>query len=387
MKKRHKCERIYTTQNLFVYLTKNKTYAIEGIISGKRIRKRTKCLEDAKAVCHSIEECRQNQRFIHTKLTDHQIVEAEHAFSRLPHGVTLTQITDYFLGNQQVVKVKLCDAVDEFLGTKEDLSINTYKQAKVLLNAFTRFFGPQELSSLNRTDISGYLRKVNGPSHNNHLRAIKGFFRWANMEGYCQVNPCASIKPIKRLKPEVAVLSYDEVKALLEASRALYGGELLPYAAITIFAGLRPDSEMRYLTWDSINIEDAEIRVVIGKTRTPRTVEISYNLIEWLKICNPDGPIYPKNFRRKWANIRNLAGFKGGAANTAKQRSAEVSCKPWVKDYTRHTAISYQVRRTGDIHISATWAGNSPNIVKSHYLGLVSRSESTKFWSIRPQVV
>lgn len=377
MKKRHKYERVYTTHNLFVYLTKNKTYAVEGVILGKRIRKRTKCLQDAKAVCHSIEEGWQKQRFVSTSLTNHQVVEAEHVFSRLPDGVTLTQITDYFLSNHQISKIKLRDAVDEYLGTKEDLSINTYKQAKVLLNAFARSFESQELATVNRTDINSYLRKVNAPSHNHHLRAIKGLFRWADLEGYCQVNPCISIKPIKSLKPEVAVLSSEEVKALLEASRTLYGGKLLPYVAITIYAGLRPDSEMRHLTWDKINLKDGEIRVTRGKTNTPRLVEMPACLIALLQQCDFSQPIYPTNFRRIWGEVRRAAGFKSGLSGKA---GVDKNRKPWIKDIMRHTAISYRIRATGDIFTTATWAGNSPEIIKRHYLGLVTQSEQKMFF-------
>ena len=136
---------------------------------------------------------------------------------------------------------------------------------------------------------------------------------------------------------------------------------------------------MRHLSWETINLEDAEIRVTMGKTRIPRTVDIPNNLVKLLRKCDQSLPIYPKNFRRKWAKVRNKAGFKGGAAKTAKEKSQEAELKPWVKDYTRHTAISYRVRQTGDIHRTATWAGNSPAMIRSHYLGLVSASEALKF--------
>ena len=139
---------------------------------------------------------------------------------------------------------------------------------------------------------------------------------------------------------------------------------------------------MRYLTWEAINLEDAEIRVTKGKTRIPRTVDIPENLVKWLRKCDQNRAIYPKNFRRKWSKVRNKAGFKGGAAMTFKEKAQEEGLKPWVKDYTRHTAISYRVRQTGDIHRTATWAGNSPAIIRSHYLGLVSGSASFKYTSL-----
>ena len=77
-----------------------------------------------------------------------------------------------------------------------------------------------------------------------------------------------------------------------------------------MFAGLRPDSEMRHLAWEAINLEDAEIRVTVGKTRIPRTVDIPENLVKWLRKCDQSRPIYPKNFRRKWAKVRNKQALR-----------------------------------------------------------------------------
>ena len=65
-------------------------------------------------------------------------------------------------------------------------------------------------------------------------------------------------------------------------------------------------------------------------------------------------------------------------------KEAEAQRKSWVRDYTRHTAISYRVRQTGDIHTTATWAGNSPSIIRTNYLGLVTGTEAANFWNIMP---
>jgi integrase len=231
------------------------------------------------------------------------------------------------------------------------------------------------------SDATAFLDSVPQGSYNHFLRHCRGLFAWAVRMGHIKTNPFANICPRQAEHKEVSVLSVQEAKALLEAAEALYGGELLAYVAITLFAGLRPDSEMRKLSWNAINLEDAEIRVTQGKTRIPRTVEMPENLVGWLKICDCSRAIYPKNFRRKWAAVRNRAGFKGGVAITPKQRDSEAGLKPWVKDYARHSAISYRVRQTGDIFKTATWAGNSPGIIRRHYLGLVSSKEARKYWN------
>lgn len=384
MKNRHKRNKVYSTDHLFIYPTISDSFCIEGVIHGKRIRLRFKSLQEAKYKCHDLEEGINELGIARTNLVKAQLRSAEEAFDLLPEGTSLKEAVRLYLKANKPSRVSVKDAVWQFLATKENCSKNTYDQAKGLLMKLVNWADGRTLDSISREDAHNYLKTARSGSYNHYLRFAKSLYKWAISEELTNNNPFKNIAPKTRIHTEVSVLSCDEAKALLRASEALYGGELLPYTAITLFAGLRPDSEMRHLTWEAINLEDGEIRVTMGKTRIPRTVDIPDNLVKWLKKCDESRPIYPKNFRRKWAKIRNKAGFKGGAAKTTKEKTVEIGLKPWVKDYTRHTAISYRVRQTGDIHSAATWAGNSPNIIKSYYLGLVSRSESSKFWANEP---
>jgi len=384
MKNRHKRNKVYSTDHLFIYPTISDSFCIEGVIHGKRIRLRFKSLQEAKYKCHDLEEGINELGIARTNLVKAQLRSAEEAFDLLPEGTSLKEAVRLYLKANKPSRVSVKDAVWQFLATKENCSKNTYDQAKGLLMKLVNWADGRTLDSISREDAHNYLKTARSGSYNHYLRFAKSLYKWAISEELTNNNPFKNIAPKTRIHTEFSVLSCDEAKALLRASEALYGGELLPYTAITLFAGLRPDSEMRHLTWEAINLEDGEIRVTMGKTRIPRTVDIPDNLVKWLKKCDESRPIYPKNFRRKWAKIRNKAGFKGGAAKTTKEKTVEIGLKPWVKDYTRHTAISYRVRQTGDIHSAATWAGNSPNIIKSYYLGLVSRSESSKFWANEP---
>lgn len=384
MKQRKKRTQIYSTDNLFVYPTDNRTFSLEGVIQDRRIRARAKTLEEAKSKCHSLEEGKQTENVTRTLLDQKQLREAERAFERLPEGVSLSEAVESFLSNYSVSKTPIEDAVWKYLETKENCAPNTYEQAKGLLLRLSKWASGMTLEGFTREDATAYVKTAKTGSYNHYLRFGKSLYRWAISERLVRTNPFDHIQPRTRHHTEVGVLSCDEANALLEASERLHGGELLPYVCITLFAGLRPDSEMKHLTWEAINLEDAEIRVTKGKTQTPRTVEMPTNLLQWLLICDRTRPIYPKNFRRKWAAVRQAAGFRGGVANTEKQKEAEAERKPWVKDYTRHSAISYRVRQKGDINTTATWAGNSPAIIRTNYLGLVSGREAANFWSLEP---
>jgi hypothetical protein len=382
MRKRQRHKRIYSTNHLFVYTTSGTSFCIEGVINGKRIRRRAKSIEEARSQCHNLEERQRDSNIVRTHLSTQQIRAAERAFGQLGRDQCIVEAVSFHKDKNKLRRTLISDAVWQYLETKEHCSKNTYNQAKGLLMKLVDWANGRTLECISREDAQEYLKTAKNGSHNHYLRFAKSLYKWAITEGIIDDSPFKNIAPKTRIHREVAVLSCEEAKALLEASKVLCAGELLAYTAITLFAGLRPDSEMRHLSWEAINLEDAEIRVTMGKTRIPRTVDMPKNLVKWLMKCDPSHPIYPKNFRRKWAKVRNKAGFKGGAAKTPQEKALEAKLKPWVKDYTRHTAISYRVRQTGDIHRTATWAGNSPAIIRSHYLGLTSGSAARKYWDI-----
>jgi hypothetical protein len=53
----------------------------------------------------------------------------------------------------------------------------------------------------------------------------------------------------KRTGTLPGIFTFDQCKALLKAAEAHKGGMLVPYVAVCLFAGLRPDSEAERITW------------------------------------------------------------------------------------------------------------------------------------------
>jgi site-specific recombinase XerD len=372
---RHKHAKIYTTHNLFIHQTKS-TYAVEGYINGRRVRRRFLSLEEAKGMCHTLEEGVASQHVIRTSLTSKQVKDAEVAHHRLPDGCTLVEAVELLMKLHTSMSVSMREAIDQHLRTKETKSVETYRQAKGLLMSLSDYH-TGTLQEFTREDAAGFLANVSAGSYNHYLRACKGLYIWAEKHQLVRSNPFIHISPKERLHCDVGLLSCEEAKGLLGASESLYGGDMLAYTSICLFAGLRPDSEMKNLCWSSVNLDDSEIRVTIGKTKTPRCVEMPSNLVKWLRKCDQTKPIWPVNYRKKWAKVKNQAGFCGGV-----DPEIDKELKPWIKDLTRHSAISFKVRASGDIHATATWAGNSPAMINRHYLGLVSSSDAAEYWGL-----
>ena len=374
---RNKTEVIYKTDRFSIFKNKNKTFSIDGVINKKRIRKRAKTMDEAKAFCHLKEESIHRENVVRTHLDRFQLRQAEHAFERILPNISLLEMIEFYEKNHNGSKVSLEILIDNYLKTKEEKRPETYKDVKNKLSRFLSWAKYNDIHIIDKSLAKQFLESVPPGSFNHFNRHCKALFNWAMKNDYVENNPFEHIPLKSFIRKEVSILSVKEAKELLEASMELFEGELLAYTVITLFAGLRPQSEMESLTWSQINLEDSEIRVITGKSNVPRTVCLSDNCVQWLRVCSQAKPIYPKNFRRKWDKIKNHAGFTS-------RLSKEEGRKRWVKDVTRHTAISYKIRQSQDIYITATWAGNSPRIIRNHYLGIVTTNEAKQFWEIYP---
>ena len=293
--------------------------------------------------------------------------------------------------------IELTNAIEDYIRGKVGAgrSAGTIRQAVGLLGAFQRYISKKNetldgkskmfrVRDISEIHVNGFLDSVSAGSFEHNYTAVNGLFRWALKWDYMDDNPCRLIEKRAKESKEVQVLTCSECVALLEAAQNLYDGEMLAAVALMIFAGIRPDSEIRYLKWKEINLEDGEIRITKSKVKSGRMVVIGENLVEWLKTCDHSKPIYPSNFKRRMSGIRVAAGFKSGLKLSKKQKLADAKRKSWVKDYARHTAISCHLRITEDYGKTATWAGNSKDVIKENYDGLVPRRIANEFWDIFP---
>lgn len=147
-------------------------------------------------------------------------------------------------------------------------------------------------------------------------------------------------------------------------------GRMVPYFALCLFCGIRPDiekGEIGRLKPSQIDTSAGliHLRSTDTKTRKPRIIKIQPNLIAWLRAYPLEThPIKAVNFRKLLLKIR----------------------KDWklAHDVLRHTFCSMLVATHRSVGDAALQAGNSENILWSNYLNLVSKSEADAFWDIRP---
>jgi integrase len=199
---------------------------------------------------------------------------------------------------------------------------------------------------------------------------------------WCINNPCYAVEIAGLTSDddrEPVVLPVNECEALLRAAEAFERGRLTPYVALCLFGGLRPFEAAR-LTWDQVNLVDGEIRLKGTQTKTGkgRIVVICKTLKAWLSRYKGRDEIYRAAYNLELRALRSHIGY--GSKTTANP-----DLKRWVPDVLRHTAISHYFRHTGSYGQTAEQFGNSERIIKKHYQGRVTSSETKKFYALRPR--
>ena len=147
--------------------------------------------------------------------------------------------------------------------------------------------------------------------------------------------------------------------------------KLVPYAALGLFAGVRP-AELTRLRFEEAlrwNFGDIEIRADQAKTGFRRLTKMQANLAAWLAPQRESvGLIAPANAYKKLSAFAKGKGFR------------------WTPDVMRHSFISDAVASVQQIGQVALWAGNSEAIIKRHYLERVTQKDGKAFFAIAPKV-
>jgi integrase len=199
------------------------------------------------------------------------------------------------------------------------------------------------------------------------------FFNFCVRRKWITSNPVVGLGR-KITSKDVEILSVEAARILLEsASNSPVAQTILPYLAISLFAGLRPNEAFQ-LRWEHIHFETGQIEVLgsTSKTRESRFVTLEPILAEWLlPYRQPTGSITRRGtFKRDWLSFRSRCGYN--------------KSNPWPVDILRHTYGSYWLATHQDRAHLAEQMGNSVNIIKRHYRRAIPLSVAESFWQLFP---
>lgn len=327
-----------------------------------------------------------------TRLTDEQVKDAERAFAKLGSR-SLLDTVEYYLKNyrEPVRQITVQAAFDLFIADrkKQNRRPDTLRNLRGRLGMFSRLYGTKHVAEVTHDDCREFVFRE-GTSPRNQINdrlAASNFLNWCVRRQFAVTNHMAKVDKPAVDTHEPSVLSLGDCRKLLAGARDYKEGLLLPYVAISLFAGLRP-TEIARLTWERVDLTEGTITLdgSMAKTRQRRIVKLPDNAIAWLLPLAPKHPVLvPAAFQVHFGRVKYAAGFNGKEGTDGK--NGDPKLRPWVQDYMRHTAISMYLAKHKHEGEAATWAGNSPNVIHRHYKGLVKEAYATEYWSLTPATV
>jgi integrase len=385
-----------------------RSYRVTGTLDGQTIRKNFKSKSEAIAFRQRMDIEFLNQesdgQTVWTTLTQDQNREAIAAVNLLKRaGSTkpLSFAVQYLLEHYKEAEENKSPAEAAEIYLKEKVreverGIIIKRQERAIrleLNKFSQFFDGRVIGEIISTEIREYLDSPIGRSKaicspktwNNRRGYLSTFFKFCLSKKFIDKNPILDVPQykIKKARGTADTLSAIEAKELMHFLQTYKGkqnksgswwgveGCMVPYFALTLFAGIRPDyqdGEISKLKHQDIRIDTGVILIEpeVSKVNEKRSIDIQPNLKAWLKAY----PIsqYP---------ILTSSRFSDMLIDIRK-------CFALSHDVMRHTFISMHVGKYRSVGDASLQAGNSESVIRKHYLNLKTAEEATVFWDIFP---
>lgn len=266
--------------------------------------------------------------------------------------------------------ITVAEAVEKHLAAAEcRLSPPSVRERRCYLSQLTDAHGSLPLCALTRGKCHDWIEDAKTEAARRHRHSVlSAFLNDCVRREWLRDFPMRGFQKPKAPQAEaVSILTPEQAERLLrEAERK--APEMVPYFAVGLFAGLRPERELAGLSNDYIDDEEGIIYVLRNraKPRVNRDTPVSPNLVAWLRAypVPEKGIFFSRNVRRR---IAKAAGIS------------------WTQDLMRHTCASYRLALTRDAVRTSDELGNSVDVLKRHYANRrISPDEVRRFWRIMP---
>jgi hypothetical protein len=364
------------------------SWRVEGRLHGLRIRRNFKTREEAAAEKATLELKAEQDlsglRSVSTSLEIEQVREAEAAFHRLEGRTrSLSFYLDYALANYRdpIRDVPLAEAIKEYVALREE----DYKQGNLSHRQFTSFrcelrileilFPRKTVADLTALAIAEFCRRglPAKKTYNNRRGLLSAFLKYCALKDWIVASPIAKVpyfRGIGHRRGSALTLTAARCAEIMAWTETNHDGALVPFAALCLFAGIRPDlyeGEIAKLKPEHVRTDTGVILIEpdVSKVRMKRAITIQPNLAAWLRAYPLDRfPIWPRGFKRLRLEFRKKFDLS--------------------HDILRHTFISMFVGKFRSLGEAALQAGNSESIIRKHYLDLKSVGEAEQFFGILP---
>ena len=338
-----------------------------GLVNGKRVRRYTKSRREAGNILREFTDERLQIGVQWTGLEPRTKWETLEVLNQIKKcGLTIREVWDTYRANYLgKSSILLPDAIEEFLAKKSKTGLRPKYEAEIK-RTFRRFVdatGKKPIANVSHIELQKWLDKFESLSTKKTMQGrVSVLFSWAKRQGYINQNPFERIETVRITQADPEILSVKQCQSLIEAARQTDSG-FLPYLALALFQGIRPE-ECARLTVKDIDLKREQITVSgeAAKTRNRRIVPLLPPALSILSGC-PKARWFDwqTNFRRRRDAIREAAKLE-----------------IWPKDVLRHTAASHFYNIYG-MDEATKALGHSAAIMLRHYRQMQSKEE-TKIW-------
>ena len=283
------------------------------------------------------------------------------------HGVTIAEVWEtYQKTHLSHGKSTIEDAIADFLDIKVQAGRRgryTEEMGRTLAR-FAQGREKRQLGSVGSGEIRSWIASFQGSAATRLTmqRRIKVFFAWAERQALIGQDPAAKLENIRVDQKTPEILTVAECRRLIQSARAI-DPDMLPYFALALFSGVRPD-ECARLTKKDIDLKRGQIVISgeVSKTRNQRIITL----------LPPAERIFKKYTFGKFAvNFRRR--------RTAIKKHAKI--KKWPNDVLRHTAASHFYNIYG-MDEATKQLGHSAAIMLKHYRQMISKEETEEWMNI-----
>lgn len=276
-------------------------------------------------------------------------------------------------GNVQ--KATVGEVVEQLIKnlTRANRSEYYLRDMRQRLNDFASAF-PKMIGNITTEEIDEWLEgiKVASRTRNHYRNSIVSLFRFAKKRGFLvkSVPTAADGSTLSNVVcADIQIMTVDDMATVLHQAPSW----MAPSLAIKAFSGVRTEELMR-MEWKNVNFKTGYITLesAITKTASRRQVPLFDNLRAWLlphqgksgRIC--DRWTRPQALYQAWDRLASKQEIHVGA------------------NKLRHSYISYRIAETNDVPKVAYESGNSPRVIQTDYLQLVTAEDAKQWFEIMP---
>jgi integrase len=205
-------------------------------------------------------------------------------------------------------------------------------------------------------------------TRNRHLGYVRNILGIAQEWNLLDVDPLAKVSTFNdphSKTAKVSILTPEQLEKFLRVADP----DFVPFFALNAFTGLRREEVIR-LDWSEVKLDRSLIDLPFqkSKNRKRKLIEVSENLIAWLKPHEQkEGSVMPRK--------KLQLAFENAAE--------KADILPWPQNALRHSFCSYSVASKG-FDWTAAQADHSVRLLRERYWEVVTKDDATKYWGIKP---